>query len=252
MLYVLKCRARDLIRKFFQSMKKFMQYTAGFAAIASATVIPLAVSAKTPTYSLTPRSSHVGLRTGLHKAGTEMKKELMKSFAVHGSVTSASGTTLMVTEKNGTVYTVDASSAKLVDGLMVSDIQTGDTIYVMGTVNGTQVTARTIHDASFIGRNLFQGKITAINGSSLTVASSGKSSSTTYTVDASSAVITRMAWVKGSAPTSTTITLTDIAVGDHVTVVGTVSGSTVTAKAIKDQPKMKWTSSSIKPHKKTM
>jgi hypothetical protein len=70
------------------------------------------------------------------------------------------------------------------------------------------------------------GKITAINGTTLTV--TGKSfgtagASTTFTVNASSATV-----IKGNATT----TVSTLAVGDVVLVRGTLSGSTITAKLI--------------------
>ncbi len=70
------------------------------------------------------------------------------------------------------------------------------------------------------------GKVTSVNGTTLTV--TGKnfgsgSASSTFTVDASSAVI-----LKGGATT----TVSGIAVGDVVLVQGTLSGSTITAKLI--------------------
>ncbi|MGH7141048.1 MAG: DUF5666 domain-containing protein [Minisyncoccia bacterium] len=73
------------------------------------------------------------------------------------------------------------------------------------------------------------GSVTAINGSTLTVESRGfgKSASTTtdYTVNASGATVT-----KNGASAS----LSSIATGDMVMVQGTISGTSVTATAIRD------------------
>jgi hypothetical protein len=66
------------------------------------------------------------------------------------------------------------------------------------------------------------GKITAINGSSITI--SGKSN-TTYTVDVSSAKFYR--------GKDTAITLSDLAVNDMVVVEGTVNGTTITATVLR-------------------
>ncbi len=70
------------------------------------------------------------------------------------------------------------------------------------------------------------GKITAINGSTLTVTGKGAgsaSASSTFTVNASGAVV-----IKGNATT----TVSSLAVGDVVLVQGTLSGSTITARLI--------------------
>jgi len=76
------------------------------------------------------------------------------------------------------------------------------------------------------------GAITAISGTNITI--EDKQAGTTYTIDASSATITKHAKpaTQGAAPTSTTISASDLAVGDMVVVQGTVSGTTVTATSI--------------------
>ncbi|MFA6050418.1 MAG: DUF5666 domain-containing protein [Candidatus Paceibacterota bacterium] len=78
-----------------------------------------------------------------------------------------------------------------------------------------------------ISRPELVGKVTAINGTTLTVVGKGKeresSASTTFTVNASNATI-----LKGGATT----TVSAIAVGDVVLVQGTINGSTIDAKVI--------------------
>ena len=72
------------------------------------------------------------------------------------------------------------------------------------------------------------GKVTAINGTSLTVAgrtSFGSSSTTTFTILAANATV-----IKNSATSS----LSAIAVGDTVVVMGTTNGQTITATSIRD------------------
>ena len=87
------------------------------------------------------------------------------------------------------------------------------------------------------------GTVSAVNGNSLTVTSGARPSrpmpeqatgatpaavaTTTYTVDATNAKI-----YKGSA--TTTVSVSDIAIGDTVMVQGTVSGTSVTATVIRD------------------
>jgi hypothetical protein len=74
------------------------------------------------------------------------------------------------------------------------------------------------------------GSVTAISGTTLTVASKGfgaNAAATTYTVDASGATVKKA----GAAST-----FSAIAVGDTVMVQGTVSGTSVTATAVNDNP----------------
>lgn len=72
------------------------------------------------------------------------------------------------------------------------------------------------------------GTVTAINGTTLIVQSKNFGSNettTTYTVDASKAVVTK----SGSSSS-----VSSIAVGDNIMIVGTVSGTNVTATSIRD------------------
>lgn len=73
---------------------------------------------------------------------------------VFGTVSAVSGNTLTVAGRNGTTYTVDASSAKVMKAASgakpataaVSDIAVGDSVMIGGTVSGTSVTATDIMD----------------------------------------------------------------------------------------------------------
>ena len=82
-----------------------------------------------------------------------------------------------------------------------------------------------------MGRNAMKptaiGTVTAVNGSVLTISSKGpaNSTATTYTVDATNAKITK---------NRTTGTVSSIVVGDNVMVMGTLSGTNITATAIND------------------
>ncbi len=79
-----------------------------------------------------------------------------------------------------------------------------------------------------------QGKVTAVSGTQITVAD--QKSGTSFTVDASAAIIQKFtATVSGQAPTAPkTITVSDIVVGDTVGVQGTVTGKTIKATSIMD------------------
>ena len=67
---------------------------------------------------------------------------------VMGTVSAVSGNTITVTGKDGTTYTVDATSANVEKMVTesVSDIAVGDTVGVEGTVSGSNVTAKHIMD----------------------------------------------------------------------------------------------------------
>ncbi len=77
------------------------------------------------------------------------------------------------------------------------------------------------------------GEVTAVNGSSLTVEGgiARGAATTTYTIDASNAKIT-----KGFGRGAQTIGVSSIAVGDRVAVIGTISGTNIAATAISDAP----------------
>ena len=158
----------------------------------------------------------------------------------------------------GTVYTVDATGAKIYKGsatttVSVSDITTGDTVMVQGTVSGTNVAATVIRDgvngtmggqsgmsgkgfghsasstsstAPIIqgnGEPVVGGTVTIISGTTLTITNT---SNVPYTIDAASSTVV----VKGVSST-----LANVAVGDNVIVQGTVNGNSVTASSIIDQ-----------------
>jgi hypothetical protein len=177
-------------------------------------------------------------------------------------------------KQNSTTYTVDASNATVTKvsaptastapsssasrtqhtkptetTIAVSAIAVGDEVSVQGTVSGTTITATTIRDGQFggarmggphggMGKPAVAGTVTAVSGSTLTV--TDKQSSTSYTVDVSNATLkkinpgTSATGATPTKPTETTITASEITVGDTVMVQGTVSGTTVNATKIED------------------
>jgi hypothetical protein len=81
------------------------------------------------------------------------------------------------------------------------------------------------------------GKVTAVSGSTITV--TDKRTGTSYTVDASNATIQKFTpptagTTPATKPAPTTISVSDIAVGDNVMVQGTVSGTNIAATKITD------------------
>ncbi len=181
---------------------------------------------------------------------------------IAGNVTAISGTTLTVTRKTrpnatstaATVYTVDASNARVVkDGATstVASIATGDMVMVQGTVTGTDVAATVIrdgisgkngtagNDSKTLHRNttstppvaliqgngepIVAGSITTISGTTVTIVND---SNVTYTIDASNAKI-----IKNGTSTG----ISGIATGDNIIVQGTVNGTSVVASSLMDQ-----------------
>lgn len=155
---------------------------------------------------------------------------------VMGTVASISGSTITVTDKDGTTYTVNAGSAavvKHVEGQQgpqtgsLQDIAVGDTIAVRGTLSGTTVAATEIMEGMPFGKmggpghrgGGVHGTISGINGSTLTITNTD---GTSYTVDASSAKLSK----------TVDISVADLKVGDTVGVMGQVNGTSVTAQHI--------------------
>ena len=201
----------------------------GVAAIASA-------ASTTPTNTAQVNQNVAGKSLGVGRRGPP---------GVIGIVTSVSGTSIVVTDKSGAVYTVDLANAKITKNINASepttitatDINIGDTIGVRGTISGSRVAATFAMDGisptpsrggmsggfdRHEGKDHWvSGKVTAVSGTTVTITrSDGKA----YTVDASKAKLSKMEF----------ITTADLVVGDFVGVDGTVSGTSVTATHIMD------------------
>ncbi len=178
---------------------------------------------------------------------------------VFGTVSAINGNSLTVTSKGfgpeatATTYTVDATNATVTKNnaaSTLSAIAVNDMVAVSGTVSGSNVTATAIHDGLMMrgghpgifkgkwtasstprapaitgnGQPVIGGAVTTVSGNSLTVTNK---SSVTYTVDATSAKVSK-AGVTGA-------TVSSIAVGDNVVVQGAVNGTSVTASSVIDQ-----------------
>ena len=66
---------------------------------------------------------------------------------VAGTVSSVSGSTLMIANKSNVSYTVDATNAKILQGqntISISSVAVGDSVVVQGVVNGSSITASTV------------------------------------------------------------------------------------------------------------
>lgn len=163
-----------------------------------------------------------------------------------GTVSAINGTTLTVTSKNfgpnetSATYAVDASGAvvsKNGDTSSLNNVSVGDTIMVVGKINGTDVAATSIRDGIMMGRDNGRmmgrgrgvlGTVASVNGATLTVISKVRQNggtTTTYTVDATNATVTK---------NGTNASVSGILVGDTVSISGTISGTSITAKFIRD------------------
>lgn len=184
---------------------------------------------------------------------------------VAGSVTAVGSTTLTVSgrslaeDSSASTFTVDATNASIVKNgtsTPLSQVSVGDNVLVLGTVNGTSVTATSIRDGIMnfagvgIGRRgegrhststmpmpkppvtlppgngqpVVGGTVTSVGSSTIAI---GNKAGATFTIDASHATIV----TKGNASS----TLSQVSVGDEVLVQGAVNGSSITAATIFDQ-----------------
>ena len=197
----------------------------------------------TPAFVLaqTTGASIVQPNTGTNANGKLFTKKSMHSRAkgIQGTVVSISGSIISLTNKKNVTYTVDATNAKfggegIRNSFTLANLLVNDKISVRGTINGTNITATSITDKSLFGRTVFSGKVTAVTGSTITLVNH---KTLTYTVNVGSATLT-----KGFGKNAKTILFSDVVVGDRLTVIGSLSGSTVDASFIKDRGEHKITS----------
>ena len=204
---------------------KIVSLVAG--AIAFGTVVTPAI-AQTQAPSSVVGNTKQSARAG--KMFTRGEMVARASKGVNGTVVSVSGNTITLTDRKNKTYTVDTTNAKFTGGLdetfTIGNILSGDKIRVNGTVSGQSVTATSVMDASYMARTVFSGKVTAVNGNTVTLMQNKNGS---LTVNAGSAT-----FKKGFGKNAKTIAVGDIAVGDRLTVVGTISGSVVNATSGED------------------
>ncbi|HUX35564.1 MAG TPA: DUF5666 domain-containing protein [Candidatus Paceibacterota bacterium] len=223
--------------------KKYLPALAVISIIASSLIITA------PAFA-----AQAGNENAANNANGKAWGARMHARGVFGTVSAINGTNITVAGKTGpngatgTTYNVDAANAKVTKGgasSSVSAIAVGDTVMVQGTISGSNITATAVRDgfgkdidkngeeSRFSRQNMpaiqgngqpvIGGAVTAINGSSLTITNK---SNITYSVDASSAKVTK---------SGATSTLSSIATGDSVIVQGAVNGTSVTASSIVDQ-----------------
>lgn len=167
----------------------------------------------------------------------------------YGTVASVNGTTLMVNAKTlkntaTTTYSVDTANAKIKKSgseINLSALTVGDTVVIVGTLDGTSIKASTItagvvnvekvkevktNISDLIkgtGQPVVVGTVTAVSGTTVTIKNA---SGVTYAVNAAGSTIVK----NGSSKT-----VSDLAVGDTLVVQGVVNGSTITASSVLTQ-----------------
>jgi hypothetical protein len=226
------------------------RYTSAIVALTTLATLATAIPALASTTAPVPQGAwggHIG--QGMRHGNKNMR------LAVFGTVSAISGNIITVTGKQGfgakataTTFTVDATNAKIMKdntASTISSIAVGDTIMAQGTLTGTNLVATTIRDGVMKGgpgknganqnpsaitgngQPIVAGTVSAISGSTLTITNK---SNVTYTVDATNAKITQ-------DNSDTTLTVSNITVGDMVVVQGAVNGNSVVASNIIDQAK---------------
>lgn len=202
-------------------------YLAGIM-VASAIILPSAAAqaaTTAPGYKINKLAIHKTAKSRVTQAKLNVAKT---GNLVRGKITSISGTTISLTDKNNTAYTIDASQAKTIRrfgaSTAVANLQVGDMLSAHGTLNGTTLTADWIRDVSLQGMNsAFLGKVTAVNGSSFAVQTKGRG---TLTINTDAATVFK----KG--------TLTDVAVGKTILAKGVwdTTNKNLTAKTVTVMP----------------
>ena len=244
-------------------IKKNIYSIAALSLIALTAVSP--VFAETNDQNTNQQNSARGNR-GENRGGV---RGMMKP-GVFGTVTAISGNIITISGKQGfgtnttttTVYTVDATSAKITKNNTagtINSIIVGDTISAQGTLTGTNIVATNIHDGlrgngdkqndnekkpitnlnqiTGNGQPIVAGTVTSVSGNTVVITNN---SNVSYTIDATNAKI-----VQGQ----NTILVSGITVGDVVIVQGIVNGNSVVASSITDRVKQTNTTNTVKTNK---
>ncbi len=144
-------------------------------------------------------------------------------FAIEGTVTFMSGTTLTVQGRHGAVYTVNASNASVVGhnntAGTIASIALSDTVQVKGTLMNNVIIASKIRDTSDrdakTARAFKAGIVTAINGAMITLSNFGSNGTTSVMTTTGTKYN-----VNGSTASSGAL-----AIGSHVFVFGTANAT---------------------------
>ena len=148
---------------------------------------------------------------------------------ITGNVTATNGSLLTVLQKLKSVsYSVDAQDAKVSKGgqkINISDIKVGDTVRVIGKIDGTNISSTTIN-VIVSPKPAVVGSVTSVNNGNFTMGTNltgadGKKIS--YTVDVQNSTTFKN---KGQ-----TASLSDVSAGEKIVVFGAIDKSSQTISA---------------------
>lgn len=173
--------------------------------------------------------SSIGLGDrGWHKGHEEKRDEKRDTQSVSGEVTAKTDTTLTITGKDNTVYTVQTTDAKFKTGSL-ADISIGDRIRAWGDIDGATVKASHIFEVSLEKMkkakdrlsHVALGVVTSVNGSVFTIDPVKRNGTTTVTTDANTTFT-----VNGQATTSSAL-----GVGSKVLLFGTTTATSTSGSS---------------------
>ncbi len=227
------------------------KYLGAFALIVMLASIGATQHVNAQTNPTAPMQGGMGMQ---HK-GRGMGGHMGMRPAAFGTVTAINGSIITVTQTNPkdsttVTYTVDATNAQVSKNRTsstVSAIVVGDKVMVIGTTNGTNITATSINDGMMMrtggrmndtnekigtaiqnlpagnGQPIVGGTVTAISGSSITITNSA---GVTYSIDTTTA--------KFNKANTTAPTITNVVIGDTVVAQGNINGTSMTAFSVID------------------
>lgn len=160
--------------------------------------------------------------------GLKNTKKVQNGFV--GTITAINGDSVTILAKNGTSYSVAIGGAKIWSGKnqtsSTSSLAVGKTVIVDGTITNTAVVARNVYLVTLPTPSVsagISGTVTAISGTTITMLAANGS---TYSVNTTNAEI--------KSAKNKDIDHNTIAVGDSITVRGTVTGTTIEATSVVD------------------
>ncbi len=205
---------------------KNLHTTAGILTL-SLLLPAIALAQTTTPPSTTSLRSHIRTGMSITHGVNQSTASSTKPTLITGTVSGAGSTSFTVTTSS-TTYTVDASSAKIVRKygatMQASDIQNGDSLQIVGTVSGSNLTAKTIRDESQQQRDAtMSGSVQSINAPSFTITTSAHGTQTVNTTSSTT--------FKESGQTS--VSITNVTAGENVTVSGVWDSTNNTIAASK-------------------
>lgn len=178
---------------------KITRYITALSAIIFALLVASPALASSPIHDTANTDNHSSLHLNSklnHDGGKNNRNANDKSIVtIPGTVSAIRGSTLTLTGRNGTIYTIDTVSTTISNrdtAITLGDITVGDMLVVKGTLSGSVITAAKIHDTSFAKRAFISaigatgaGVVTSVTGSTFTMTPYATEGTTTVTTNAS-------------------------------------------------------------------